>query len=242
MVIMCVQVVDIITGTVSFFNNTAVGAFLGSFSAFIFGIIAYGYTKRREKWKTHHDAVVKAEYLMNRHLNQIYRNIFLLKGALETYAKGAFSENVLSPIENPEFLHDFHNIEIINTYADYQSFVEKVNHDLEGWNRSNDRMFTAALSGKVPPPDIAVNIKHLAENTEEIIHHMEDLMEETYTMGAYIREFLKVDKRARLAYLKPTENIRITPEKVTAERIKFVKESEATMEKDREGRLKKYKR
>lgn len=228
-------------GIINFLNNAGVGAFLGAFFAFIFGIVAYDYTKRREKWKLHHDTVVKAEYLINRHLNQISGNIFLLKGAMETYKKGIFSENVLSPVENPDFLHDFHNIEIINTYAGYQSLVEKVNHDLQGWNRSNDRMFTAALSGVVPPADIAKNRKHLSERTQEIINHMEDLMEETYTTGAYIREFLKVDKRPRFANLKTTEEIRITSRKIASEQKRFVKESEKTMKKDREGRLKKYK-
>lgn len=230
------------TKVANFFNNPAVGSFLGAFFAFIFGIIAYDYTKRREKWKLHHDAVVKAEYLVNRHLNQISGNILLLKGAVETYSKGAFSENILAPIENPDFLHDFHNIEIINTYADYQSLLEMVNHDLSGWNRSNDRMFTAALSGVVPPSDIAVNRNNLSKRTKEIISHLEDLMQETYTTGAYIREFLKFDIRPRFANLKQTEEIRITEKQIAIERKRFVKGSEESMKKDREGRLKKYKK
>ena len=70
---------------------------------------------------------------------------------------------------------------------------------------------------------------------------MEDLMKETYTTGAYIREFLKADKRPRFANLKPTKEIKITSRKIASERKKFVKESEEMMKKDREGRLKKYK-
>ena len=223
-------------------NNAAFAAFLGSFSAFIFGIVAYDYTKRRERWKLHHDAVVKSERLVNRHLNQISGNIFLLKGALDTYAKGAFSENVLSQLDNPEISIDLHNLEIINVYEDYQALVEKVNHDLASWNRSNDRLFNAALSGRVPVADIDVNRKNLAVRTQEIIHHLEDLMDETYTTGAYIREFMKADKRPEFANLKPTLDIHIDPKDVDKERVRFVKESEETMKKDREGRLKKYKR
>src|SRR3972149_10815612 len=105
---MSIDVSCLLAKTTNFFNNSAVGAFLGAFFAFIFGIIAYDYTKRREKWKLHHDAVVKTEHLINRHLNRISGNIFLLKGAVNTYAKGAFSENELSPIENPDFLQNFH--------------------------------------------------------------------------------------------------------------------------------------
>jgi len=237
---MCIQIIDILTGTANFLNNAAVGAFLGAFFAFIFGIIAYDYTKHREKWKAHHGGVVKAERLLNRHLNQISGNIHLLKGALDTYVKNAFSENGLNPIEDIDLAIDFHNIGIINVYMDYQSLVEKVNHDLGSWNRSNDRQFTAALSGVVHPADIAVNRKHLADRTKEIIQHLEDLMQETYSTGAYIREFLKFDKRARFARLKYTENISISEEQVAAERIVFVQQSEDTMKKDREGRLKKY--
>ena len=224
----------------SLFENAAFAAFLGSFTAFIFGIVAYDYTKRRERWKLHHDAVVKSERLMNRHLNQISGNIFLLKGALDTYAKGAFSENVLSQLDNPEISIDLHNLEIVNVYEDYQALVEKVNHDLASWNRSNDRLFNAALSGRVLVADIDVNRKNLAVRTQEIIHHLEDLMDETYTTGAYIREFMKADKRPTFANLKPTLDIHIDPKDVAKERIKFVKESKETIKKDREGRLKKY--
>lgn len=223
-------------------NNSAFAAFLGSFSAFIFGIVAYDYTKRRERWKLHHDAVVKAERLVNRHLNQISGNILLLEGALDTYTKGAFSENVLLDLENPELSLNLHNLEIINTYEDYQSFVENVNHDLASWNRSNDRLFNAALSGRVPMADIDDNRKNLAKRTSEIVDHMKDLMEETYTTGAYIRDFLKADKRPMFANLGSTLDIHIDPKAVAKERIKFVKESEETMKKDREGRLKKYKK
>lgn len=238
---MCIQGSDIISNIFTFLNNAAVGAFLGSFSAFILGIIAYDYTKRRERYKMHHDAVVKAEQLVNRHLNQISGNSYLLKGALDTYKKGAFSENVLSPIENPDLLADFYNLEIMNKYTDYQSLVEKVNHDTAAWNRSNDRLFTAALSGRVPSADIATNRKSLSERTVQLMQHHEDLMEEAYTFGGYVREFLKVDKRARFANLEPTGNVSISPKKSAKGREALVKESKETMEKDREGRLKKYK-
>lgn len=225
----------------SFLNNAAVGAFCGSFSAFIFGIIAYDYTKRRERYKTHHDAVVKTENLANRHLNQISGNLFLLQTAIETYEKGAFSENVLTPLENPELQLDFYNLELINKYLDYQAFVEKVNHDMASWSRSNDRMFTVALSGRVPMDDITKNRDELAKRTKEMLQHLNDLMQETYTFGAYVREFLKVDIRPRFSRMKPIADIIISSEKVAKEREKFVKESEETMERDREGRLKKYK-
>lgn len=69
-------------------NTPFFGAFFGAFFAFVFGIMAYHYTKRREKWKIHHNAIVRAERLVNRHLNQISGNKHLLKGALETYKKG----------------------------------------------------------------------------------------------------------------------------------------------------------
>ncbi|OGE32398.1 hypothetical protein A3C59_03830 [Candidatus Daviesbacteria bacterium RIFCSPHIGHO2_02_FULL_36_13] len=237
---MCIANINLVSGVWDFLNTPFMGSFAGAFFAFTFGIVAYNYTKRRERFKTHHDAVVKSEQLLNRHLNQISGNAFLLKGALETYSKGAFSENVLTPLENPDFLPDFYNLEIMDKYMDYSSLVHKVNHDMNAWNRSNDRLFTAALSGTVPQADIATNRKSLAERTEQIVHHLEDLMQETYTLGGYVREFLKFNKMGWFADLEPIQEIAISPEKSEKERKKFVKESEETMEKDREGRLKKY--
>lgn len=225
---------------ISILNNSAVGAFLGSFSAFLFGIIAYNYTKKRERYKTHHDAVVKAEQLTNRQLNEISGNLFLLKGAIDTYAKKAFSENVLSTLENPDLLIDFYNLEILNRYLDYQSLVEKVNHDMKAWNKSNNRLFSAALSGSVSHEDINTNRESLSERTRELVRHLEDLMEEAYSFGAYVREFLKLDKRGRFGNLNVTEKIKVLPENEAKERELFVKQSQETMKKDREGRLKKY--
>ena len=225
----------------SFFGNTSVGAFLGSFTAFIFGIIAYDYTKKREKWVNHHNALVKTEQLINRHLDEITGNIFLLNGSIETYAKSAFSENELTPLENPDYMIDFHNIHLINTYQDYQALLEKVNHDLLAWNKSNDRLFNVALSGKVPPADIEANRQELSRRSKAIRNHLEDLLQEAYSTGAYIREFMKVNKRNFFARLGPTEKIELTSKQLKIERKKFVKESENTMKKDRKGRLSKYK-
>ena len=156
----------------SFFGNTSVGAFLGSFTAFIFGIIAYDYTKKREKWVVHHNALVETERLINRHLNQISNNIFLLKGSIDTFSKSAFSENELSALEDPDHMIDFHNIELINTYQDYEALLEKVNHDMVGWNKSNDRLFNVALSGRVPPQDIEINRQGLSKRSKELINHL----------------------------------------------------------------------
>ncbi len=221
-------------------NTPFFGAFFGACFALLFGIIAYEYTKRREKWKIHNDAVVKAESLVNRHLNQISDNKYLLKGALEIYKKGFFSENVLTILENPVLSLDFHNLEIINNYLDYQSLVEKSNHDLEAWNHSNDRLFNAALSGVVPAKDINANRENIADKTKQTMNHLDDLISETYTFGAYVREFLKVDKRPRFALLKFTGKISISDELVAKEREKLVDESKKRSKEDYEKRLKKY--
>lgn len=224
----------------TFFSNASVGAFVGSFSAFIFGLIAYDYTKRRDKWTVHHTALVIAENLINRQLNGISNNIFLLKGSIETFEKEAFSENELYPLDNPPDFIDFLNIDLRNEYLDYQSLVEKVNHDLISWNRSNIRLFDAALSGRVSDESIDINRKGLLQRSKQIVEHLEDLMQEAYTTGAYIRKFIAVDQRDILARLFKTANISLTDEEVDEERKKYIKESEETMEKDREGRLKKY--
>ena len=231
---------DVFKSICLFFSNTSVGAFLGAFSAFIFGLIAYDYTKKREKWVIHHNSLVKTERLINRHLNGITGNIFLLKGSIKTFAKSAFSENELDLLENPDYIIDFHNINLLNAYQDYQALLEKVNHDLLAWNKSNDRLFNVALSGRVPPEDIELNRKELSRRSEEIVHHLEDLLEEAYTTGAYVRKFMAVDKRDKFARLSPTEKIKLTLKQIASERKKFVKESEETVEKDRKGRLGKY--
>lgn len=234
---LCFSILESIS---TFFNNAAVGAFFGSFSAFIFGLIAYDYTKRREKWVTHHNALVKTEHHINRHFNDISGNIFLLKGSSITLAKGAFSENELSPLDNPDYMVDYHNIHLLNVYMDYQSLLEKANHDMLAWNKSTNRLFEVALSGKVDRISITKNRQELSRRTGEIISHLEDLMQSAYTTGAYIRKFMAVDKRDRLARLDLTANIKLTSEQVDKERKKLVQESERTMARDRTERLSKY--
>ena len=234
--------IEILENIGRFFGNTSVGAFFGSFFAFIFGLIAYDYTKKREKWVTHHNALVKTEQLINRHLNDISGNIYLLNGSIKIFAKGAFTENELHPFDNPDYMIDFHNVHLGNMYLDYQSLLEKANRDMLAWNRSNDRLSELFLSGKVDRVSINVNRQNLSKRSEEIIQHLEDLMALAYTTGAYVRKFMAVDKRDKFARLEPTANIKLTPKQVESERKKFVKESEKTMKKDRNERLSKFKK
>ena len=220
-------------------NNAAVGAAIGSFSAFVLGLIAYDYTKKRERWNEHNKAVVRYEGLLNRHLNAITGNIFLLKGSIETFKKSAFSENVLAPLDNYDYTIDLLNLQLLNVYQDYESLLEKVNHDMAGWNRSNERLFNVALSGRVPLEDIEINRKELSKRSTEIIHHLEDLMEETYTTLAYIRKFISIDRRDRFGRLEPTRSIKLTDKEIGTERKALIRESNATMEKDKK-RTNKY--
>lgn len=224
----------------SFFNNTSVGAFLGAFSAFILGVVTYNYTKRREKWKLHHDGLVKTERLINQHLNEISVNIFLLKGAIEAMESGAFTENMLNLLDNTDYLVDAHNVSLISIYFDYRSLVVMCNHDMAGWNRSVDRLFTAVLSGKVKDSDIERNRQGLIKRSKSIIEFLKNLMEETYTTGAYIRKFMEIDKLDRFARLSRTEQLELTPKQIATERKIFVQESKDTMERDKK-RTAKYK-
>ena len=207
------------------------------FFAFIFGIVAYDYTKRREKWKLHHDTVVRAEYLINKHLNQVSGNIHLIKKAVRTYKKGLLSVNSLKQLDNPELLTSFHNLEIIKKWNDYQSLVEMINHDLSGWNKFSEIMFSAAFSGAVSGNDFKFNIENIVALSEEMQENLEDLLEEIYDIGAYIRRFLKYDIRPRFAVLKYTERISVSGAEVSTERTVFVMESQETMQRDQKKRF-----
>ena len=212
-------------------NNAAFAAFLGSFSAFALGIVAYDYTKKRERWKQHHDAVVKAERLISRQIDQIFVNITLLSGAIETFNKEGFSENLLIQLENSEISIDLHNLEFINKYEDYHYLVEIANRNMTSWNRSNDRMFTSALSGKVKDEDIAVNRRNLSKRSSEVSSQLKVLVNKSYTMGAYIREFIKDDKRPKFGNLELTSNISISSKRIARARKKFVKRSKKIKKK-----------
>lgn len=221
----------------AFFNNTSVGAFLGSFSAFILGLLTYVYTKKRERWVVHQNTVVSVEHLLNRNLTQIYDNIFLIKGMISTFKRVNITDSILAEIENPPLATLFLNEQLVNSYIDYSAFVEKTNHDVKGINRSNDRVYDMAISKRLPHEQVINQLKYNIENLELMVAFLEDLLNETYTLGGLIRAFSNKHKLDIFARFNPTKKIQVTFDEIAEERAIFLSESEETIAREKNGRL-----
>lgn len=219
---------------VSATNTQAGGAFWGAVFTFIFAILTYRYTKRHEKWVTHRQATVLTEHLVNRHLNGIYDNMHLLEGSIATLKKtGGFTYNQLQPLQMPELAIDFHNLELINRYMNYEAEITKLNHDMETLNRATQKLWDVKLTGKQSEEDEKVSREHLIMQMQTIHKFMKMTVEETFTLGAYVRVFMRKDKFPLSSRLSRTANIKVTDAELQKEKERFKGESDDTKEESR---------
>jgi hypothetical protein len=218
----------------SFLNNAAVGAFLGAFFTFIFALWTYRYTKKHEFWMKHKRATVLTEHLMNRHLNEISDNAYLAEGSISLLSSENFTYNEFHQLPVPEIMIDFQNLDLINKYADYEADIHKLNNDMQSWNRANKGLWEALISGKIDIESSKQNVSHLIKQAQMISRFLKATLEDTYSLGAYVRVFMRKDKFDRFGRLEKTNEIKLSDEEVTLERKDFIKQSKDTMKKSRE--------
>src|SRR6185369_1480017 len=78
------------------------GAFAGAFLAFIFGLVAYWVTKRRERFVQHKNTLVKLDRVLMKHLFELGRLQELMLNTIQSLAYGHTTSNRLNLLVLPE--------------------------------------------------------------------------------------------------------------------------------------------
>jgi len=222
-----VNVLSLLNGLWIFINTPIIVAVF-TFSSVVW---VYLFTKKHELWMKHNRALIGAEQLANRNLNSLYNNLYLMQGSIETLERENFSSNELYSITTPDYAIDFQNLDLIDIFLDYETTITKLNHGMETLNRSGRQIFEVRSSGTLSPEDESINKRMLAEQTIVLSRFLEDAIEETYTLGAYTRVFIRKDKFTWFG--NGTSKLKIAEEELKREREVFLGESNDTKEKSK---------
>lgn len=180
----------------SFINSSFGGAFFGAFFAFVFGVIAFFIQKRFNRYFKHKNAVVELEYLLQRHLDLLSANEYLLRGAIKTINADKFTFTLLNDFPLPDKLAlRLGDLALINRYEmDYVGTVTRMNHSMQTWQSMNDKLHDAAVSGVLNEHDKGVNQGYLVAQALELIKFLKGMDEEAQYLVAYVRVFMRRDK------------------------------------------------
>jgi len=187
---------------------SAVGAFLGAFFAFGFGVIAFYLQKKFERYWKGKNTVVEIEHLLNDHLNTISGNRYLFGGAINTLKKNNMTYTLLAPFRLPKDINlRIGNLDLLNKYSDYKEPVEKVNHGMKAWQGLNEQLHQTVIANPGTPPTIVhKNMNHIQGQAETLLKFLNALEEDTRHFLAYIRIYMRKDKHIWSIWLLEMQN------------------------------------
>ena len=175
---------------------SALGAFLGAFFAFVFGLIAFYLQKKFERYWKYRNAIIKLEYLLNDHLNINAGNQYLLKGAIETLKRNKMTYTLLSQFKLAEDINlRIGDPEVLQEYVDYKGRAEKINHGMNTWQSLNEKLHQTIITNPgIAPVIVNANIDQIQQQAESLCNFLISLDNKTKHFLAYIRIYLKKDK------------------------------------------------
>lgn len=187
---------------------SAIGAFLGAFSAFVFGLITFYFQKKFERYWKHKNSVVEIEHMLQDHLDQNSANQYLLKGAIDTLQKNHMSYTLLTPLRLSDDIDlRIGDLDMLQKFYDYKEPIIKVNHGMQTWQGMNTQLHqTVTTNPSLPPPIIHANMKHLREQADTILKFMTEIDNDTSYFLGYVRVYIRKDKHIWSRWLFKIKN------------------------------------
>ncbi|MDE2212996.1 MAG: hypothetical protein KGJ34_00435 [Patescibacteria group bacterium] len=142
------------------------GPFLGAFFAFIFGLITFYYTKKREKFVRHRNALIKLERLMHEHADELLIAKIHADDTKKIVEANAVTDYRFKLLRlDTDILMELASIDIINKYNFYSRSITRLNEDFAAKNRALTRFEDAKLANRTLAPE---SIDYLARSLGEI--------------------------------------------------------------------------
>ncbi|MBN1262826.1 MAG: hypothetical protein JW991_00550 [Candidatus Pacebacteria bacterium] len=175
---------------------SAVGAFLGAFFAFAFGLVTFYLQKKLKRYWRHKRAVVELEHLVNDHLDNSSVNQYLLEGTVRTLQKHHMAYTLLNQFRLPKNINlRVGNLDVANAYLEYKNSVLKLNHGMSTWQGLNEKLQQNVIANpKLPPPIIHENMRHIQKQGESLLKFLTGLDRDAKRFLAFIRIYLRKDK------------------------------------------------
>lgn len=152
------------------------GAFLGAFFAFLFGLVMFYYTKKREGYIRHKNALVKLERLLNEHADELVIAKQLADTTKEALQKKALTDYRFKPLKlQDELTLELQSLDIINGYFLYARSISRLNMDLVAKNHALDKFEDAMIADRKIADEswnyITASMTEISGAIEERIDH-----------------------------------------------------------------------
>ncbi len=176
--------------------------------------------------RRHHSALVRLEYLLNRHLNGLDDAALHVRGTIDSIRRKGLHWGAPETLEIDRAAYsDLANIEVINLVFGYNTSVERVNHDLRNVSHAYEELKNAFLGGRIDQPTLWANCERLAEQTSVLVKAIEAQEEGAKQLLCRIRVQARQDLpwTGRLTvWLVRSRSV--SPQALTAERTKLDRE------------------
>lgn len=160
------------------FSNTAVAAFFGAFLAFLFIRIGEFFKSFSERINKGHNALTKAEYLLNSLLGELDDNVYVIETFEELYDNNVKNQehsrvfvwaNRLTPVKVlDDLLIDLLNIDLINELFTLNVDLRKLNESMETINGAYKESKDALISKTIDAENYIENLTRIRKNLLEI--------------------------------------------------------------------------
>ena len=143
------------------------GAFAGAFFAFIFGLIAYWITKRRERFIQHKNTLVKLDRVLMKHLHEFGVLETLIKDTSASLKKSHTTSNRLGIFAIPEEIEmELGSLDLTNKVFSYRMSMDRLNFNIMSTNHTLTRLEDLYINGQ---PVVPVNFTFLASKLDYLL-------------------------------------------------------------------------
>jgi len=212
------------------------GALWGAFFAFLFGLLTYVITKRRERFIQHKNALVKLERVLNKHLDDMALIEAIIVDGQKTLSQSKVMSNRLFDLQLPDnFDMEIGSIDLINKFFIYRSNVEHLNFNSRSTNHALTRLEDLFINGQPVPRENFNFIKGTLETFEkEIPAFNKDI---TNFLILTRIHFSKIKDKNSFVYgvINDHWEPEISKEEIKKEGEKFQKEVEQVQKQSKEG-------
>jgi len=152
--------------------SSFLGALAGAFFAFVFGILAYVITKRREGFVDHKNALVRFERVLHKHLEDIGTLDSLATGMDTSLGSGNTTSNRLIKLQIPDGLDmQIRSVDLINKFLTYQISIDRLSVDVAMVNHALTRIEDLFINGRpVAIQNFNIVRRNLTKLRQDLVH------------------------------------------------------------------------
>ena len=207
------------------------GAFWGASLAFLFGLLTYIITKRRERFIQHKNALVKLNKVLNEHLNNLSALKSIITDNQIIIRQNKVPMHRLIELTIPDNLDmEIGSVDLINKFFNYKLSIDNLNFNTKSINHTLMRLEDLFINGQ----QLADENFRLVENIlTDFINKLPKFNEDTTKLVLITRIHLN-KLRNKNTFIYGVYNTQweqdISTEDTKKEREKFLKEVEKNQE------------